>query len=79
MGIGCAIMNSSVICLSGNPPICMVVNAFIKGNLWVSEIVITYDGRPVNALTIMESRDDKVAHETYYFGDPFEPHEWRSQ
>ena len=42
------------------------------GNLWVSEIVITYDGRPLDALSIMEFRDGRVAHETYYFGDPFE-------
>jgi ketosteroid isomerase-like protein len=50
-----------------------------EGNLWVSEIVISYDGRPVNAVSIMEFRDGKVAHETYYFGDPFEPPEWRAQ
>ena len=50
-----------------------------EGNLWISEIVITYDGRPVNAVTIMEFRDGKVARETYYFADPFEPPEWRSQ
>jgi hypothetical protein len=50
-----------------------------EGNLWISEIVITYDGRPVNAVSIMEFRDGKVARETYYFGDPFEPPEWRSQ
>lgn len=49
------------------------------GNLWVSEIVITYDGHPVNAVSIMEFRDGKVAHQRYYFGDPFEPLEWRSQ
>ena len=50
-----------------------------EGNLWISEIIITYDGRPVNAVSIMEFRDGKVAHETYYFGDPFEPPEWRSR
>jgi hypothetical protein len=26
-----------------------------EGNLWISEIVITYDGHPVNAVTIMGS------------------------
>ena len=50
-----------------------------EGYLWISEIVITYDGRPVNAVSIMEFRDGKVARETYYFGDPFEPPKWRSQ
>jgi SnoaL-like domain len=31
-----------------------------EGNLWVSEIVISYDGRPVNAVSIMEFRDGKL-------------------
>ena len=50
-----------------------------EGNLWVTELVITYDGRPVNAVNIMEFRDGKVARETIYFADPFEPPPWRSQ
>jgi hypothetical protein len=50
-----------------------------EGYLWISEIVITYDGRPVNAVNTMEFRDGKVARETIYFADPFEPPEWRSQ
>lgn len=50
-----------------------------EGFLWISEIIITYDGRPVNVATIMEFRDGKVAHETHYYADPFKPPEWRSQ
>jgi SnoaL-like protein len=50
-----------------------------EGNLWVTELVITYDGRPVNVVTIMEFKDGKVVHETHYYADPFEPPEWRSQ
>ena len=51
-----------------------------EGNLWVTEYIITYDGgRPVNVVCIMEFIDDKVARETLYFGDPFEPPAWRSQ
>jgi SnoaL-like domain len=50
-----------------------------EGSLWITEIVITYDGRPVNAVTIMEFRGGKVAHETHYYAYPFEPPEWRSQ
>jgi hypothetical protein len=50
-----------------------------EGSLWISEIIITYDGRPVNVVTIMEFRDGKVAHETHYYADPFEPPEWRSR
>ena len=53
----------------------------IVGNndLWVTEYTITYDGRPVNTVSIMEFRDGKVFHETQYFADPFEAPPWRSQ
>jgi hypothetical protein len=50
-----------------------------EGCLWITEYVITYDGYPVNTVTIMEFRDGKVSHETHYFADPFEPLLWRSQ
>ena len=51
-----------------------------EGNLWITELVITYDGgRPVHAVGVMEFRDGKVAHETHYYADPFEPPKWRSQ
>ncbi|MGH9975217.1 MAG: nuclear transport factor 2 family protein [Nitrososphaeraceae archaeon] len=51
-----------------------------EGSLWVTEYIITYDGkRSVNVVNIMEFRDGKVARETLYFADPFEPPEWRSQ
>jgi SnoaL-like domain len=44
-----------------------------KGDLWVSEFIITYDGQPSYSVSIMEFVDGRVAHETQYFGDPFEP------
>lgn len=51
-----------------------------EGRLWVTEYSITYDnGRPVNVVCIMEFKDEKIVHETLYFGDPFEPPEWRSK
>jgi hypothetical protein len=50
-----------------------------EGNLWITELIITYDGRPVYVVTVMEFRDGKVAHETHYYADPFKPPEWRSQ
>jgi ketosteroid isomerase-like protein len=50
-----------------------------SGDLWVSEYVITYDGRPVDTVSIMEFRDGKVARETQYFADPFDPPAWRAQ
>jgi hypothetical protein len=50
-----------------------------EGSLWITELIITYDGRPVYVVTVMEFRDGKVAHETHYYADPFEPPKWRSQ
>lgn len=44
-----------------------------EGDLWVTEFVLTYDGRPSYAVSVMEFRDGKVARETQYFADPFEP------
>ena len=41
------------------------------GDLWVSEVVITYDGAPTYSTSVMEFADDQVAHETQYFADPF--------
>jgi hypothetical protein len=43
------------------------------GDLWVSELVITYDGQPSCSVSIMEFADGRVARETQYFGDPFAP------
>ena len=44
-----------------------------SGDLWVTEFILSYDGRPSYTVSIMEFRDGKVAHETQYFADPFEP------
>ena len=41
------------------------------GDLWVTEYVLTYDGRPSYTVSIMEFIDGKVVRETQYFGDPF--------
>ena len=43
------------------------------GDLWVTEYVLTYDGRPSYTVSIMEFANGKVARETQFFGDPFEP------
>jgi hypothetical protein len=47
--------------------------------LWVTEYIISYDGKPVNTVSIMVFDGDKVARESLYFADPFDPPEWRSQ
>jgi hypothetical protein len=49
------------------------------GNLWVTEYVLTYDGRPSFTVSIMEFLDGKVVRETQYFGAPFEPGPTRAQ
>lgn len=41
--------------------------------LWISELVVTYDGRPSYVVSIMEFENAKVVRETQYFADPFEP------
>jgi hypothetical protein len=42
------------------------------GDLWVSQVVITYDGAPSYSVSVMEFADEHVAHETQYFADPFD-------
>ena len=49
------------------------------GNLWVTEFVLTYDGKPSYTVSIMEFSGNKVARETQYFADPFEAPAWRAQ
>jgi hypothetical protein len=44
-----------------------------SGDLWISEFVLSYDGRPSYTVSIMEFRDGQVAHETQYFADRFDP------
>jgi hypothetical protein len=49
------------------------------GDLWVSELVLTYDGQPFYTVSIMEFDCGAVVRETQYFGDPFEPGPSRAQ
>src|SRR5271155_3268206 len=42
-----------------------------SGDLWVTEYILTYDGKPSLTVSIMEFRGNKVARETQYFADPF--------
>jgi SnoaL-like domain len=49
------------------------------GGLWISEVVITYDERPVYVVSIMELQGGKVVRETQYFGESFEPGPSRAQ
>jgi hypothetical protein len=44
-----------------------------RGDLWVTEYVISYEESVSHTVSIMEFREGKVFRETQYFGDPFEP------
>jgi len=50
-----------------------------SGELWVTEFILTYDGKPSYTVSIMEFRGDKVARETQYFADPFVAPAFRAQ
>jgi hypothetical protein len=50
-----------------------------RGDLWVTELILTYDGKPSYTVSIMEFSGNKVARETQYFADPFEAPAWRAQ
>jgi hypothetical protein len=50
-----------------------------SGDLWVTEFILTYDGKPSYTVSIMEFSGAKVARETQYFADPFEASAARAQ
>jgi ketosteroid isomerase-like protein len=50
-----------------------------RGDLWVSELVMTYDGQPSYVVSIMEFDGGEVVRESQYFSDPFEPGPSRAQ
>jgi SnoaL-like domain len=49
------------------------------GDLWVTEYILTYDGKPSYTVSIMEFTGDKVTRETQYFADSFVAPAWRAQ
>ncbi|MET7403240.1 nuclear transport factor 2 family protein [Dactylosporangium sp. NPDC005572] len=49
-----------------------------RSNRWVSECIITYDGVPTYAVSLMEFARDHVVHETQYFADAFSAPAWRA-
>ncbi len=50
-----------------------------SGDLWITELVITYDGTPYLTVSIMEFRAAEVVRETQYFAQHFEAAAWRAQ
>ena len=52
----------------------------VKEGLWVVEGVIDYDdGRVFDVVVISELKDGKMWRDRWYFAEPFEAPEWRSQ
>jgi hypothetical protein len=49
------------------------------GDLWVTQFILSYDGRPSYSVSVMEFLEGQVARETQYFGDPLEPGPSRAQ
>ena len=50
-----------------------------SGDFWITEYILTYDGKPSYTVSVMEFSGDKVARETQYFADPFEAGASRAQ
>jgi SnoaL-like domain len=50
-----------------------------RDDLWVAELSITYDGGPPShGVSVLELRDGKIARETIYVADGWEPPDWRA-
>ncbi|MFP3546929.1 nuclear transport factor 2 family protein [Rhizobium sp. SIMBA_035] len=43
------------------------------GDLWVTEYILSYDGKPSYVVSIMEFQEGLVVHETQYLSERFEP------
>jgi SnoaL-like domain len=51
-----------------------------EGDVWVAEITVTYDDGPKNyGVSIIETRGGKIARESIYVAEGFEPPEWRAK
>ena len=49
-------------------------------DVWVAEISIAYDEGPkMLGLSILEFRDDKIARESIYVAEGWEPPDWRAE
>lgn len=51
-----------------------------EDDVWVMELTVTYDGGPKNyGVSVYELRDEKIARETIYVAEGFDPPEWRAR
>ncbi|CAN7152443.1 hypothetical protein ASF98_06265 [Arthrobacter sp. Leaf337] len=49
------------------------------GNLVTAEALLDYDGPQYETVFIFEFRDGRIAKETAYWSESFEPPDWRAQ
>jgi hypothetical protein len=50
-----------------------------SGELWITEYILAYDGKPSYTVSIMEFSGVKVVRETQYFADPFQAPAFRAK
>ena len=50
-----------------------------NSDLWITEYILTYDGKPSWTVSIMEFSGETVVRETQYSATPFEASAWRAQ
>jgi ketosteroid isomerase-like protein len=50
-----------------------------SGDLWITEFILTYDGKPSYTVSVMEFKGNRVARETQYFADAFVAPAFRAQ
>ena len=51
-----------------------------EGDSWVAELTVSYGGGPKSfGVSILELRDDKIARESIYVTEPWDPPEWRAR
>ena len=50
----------------------------MEGDLCVAEASLDYSGVEYDRVFIFEMRDGRIARETAYWAQPFEPPEWRA-
>lgn len=62
----------------GGPPTVTTRRIIGSGGLWFSEQLGDYGGQVFCGSSIFELRDGKIARETDYFGERFEPPAWRA-
>jgi hypothetical protein len=63
-----------------NPPDARLTRIIGSGDLFIMEAISDYGGGDIyNVVDIIEFNAGKIARETRYYANPFEPPEWRAQ